>query len=176
VISPSFIDIRYGELVTDYQFEEKAGPIMQKSILPGLTMILGLALTCGVTAQSAEDGNRNVDQRAFVGLWQGIDSFDGSTQLLSITCDRSRACDVRVNDTAFTFSCPNQIGFARGIGSVERGVLTVELTLHCSNLYGASTLVGSQFNEFVFDRKNGTLMNVNDDPVPVSNVFHKISQ
>lgn len=131
---------------------------------------------CQAAAQHFENGNRNVDQAAFVGRRQGIDSFDGSTQLLSNSCGHSRSCDVRLNDTAFTLSCPNQIGFARGIDWIERGVLTVDLTSLCSNLFGTSTEVGSPFNEYEPDRPNETLKNVNDDPVPVPNVLHRISR
>jgi hypothetical protein len=112
----------------------------------------------------------------FAGLWQTIDSFDGSTQYLSITCSPEASCDVRLNDTAFTLSCVNQIGFARGTGSALRDVVTVELTLYCSNLDGTSSLAGSQVNEFILDRRNATLTNLNDDPVPVPNVFHRISK
>jgi hypothetical protein len=115
--------------------------------------------------------------QAFVGLWQAIDSFDGSTQFLSITCTNKKVCDVRLNDTAFTLSCPNQIGFADGVGSIDGQVLSVDLTLFCSNLDGTSDLAGPpQENTFVLDRKNGILTNLNDDPNPVPNVFHRISK
>jgi hypothetical protein len=149
---------------------------MQRHTFVLSTVILGLALAYGALADDDGHGRQGSGAAAFVGLWQGIDSFDGSTQLLSITCSRARACDVRLNDTAFTLSCQNQIGFAQGVGSIDRRVLTVDLTLYCSNLYGTSTLAGSQMNEFVLDRGNGTLTNVNDDPVPAPNVFHKISR
>jgi len=145
---------------------------MRRNVFLAFSIIIGLVLT---NASMADDAN-SAGQRAFVGLWQAIDSFDGSTQRLSITCARDGSCDVRVNDTAFTHSCDNQIGFARGVGSIERDVLTVELTLYCSNLDGTSTLAGTQANEFVLDRVNRTLTNINDDPVPVPNVFHMISQ
>ena len=134
-------------------------------------VILGLVLTSANMAEARTGG-----QKAFVGLWQAIDSFDGSTQRLSITCTRDKSCDVRLNDTAFTLTCHNQIGFARGEGSIEGNTLTVELTLYCSNLDGTSNLAGTQENAFVLDRKNGTLTNINDDPVPVPNVFYRISQ
>lgn len=124
-----------------------------------------------VPAQADDD-----DERAMTGLWQAIDSFDGSTQLLSITCSDRSDCDVRLNDTAFTLSCQNQIGFAHGVGSIDHNVLAVELTLHCSNLDGTSTLAGSQENKFVLDRSNDTLTNINDDPSPMPNVFHRISK
>ncbi len=131
-----------------------------------ICILLGL-LTLPVLADNG--------QRRFVGFWQAVDSFDGSTQLLSITCSRQGGFDVRLNDTAFTLSCQNQIGFAQGVGSVNRNVLTVELTLYCSNLDGTFDLAGSQENEFVLDHRSGTLLNINDDPGP-ANVFHRISK
>ncbi len=138
--------------------------------------ILGLVLASAVMADNGGVRSSAFGQETFVGLWQAIDSFDGSTQLLSITCARDNSCDVRLNDTAFTLSCQNQLGFARGQGSIKGGVLTVDLTLFCSNLNGTSNQAGTQTNEFVLDRRNRTLTNINDDPVPVPNVFHRISR
>ena len=149
---------------------------MQRHLLLASPVIVGLFLCHGAIADDDSDRNNGDDQSAFVGLWQGLDSYDGSTQYLSITCSRRNTCDVRLTDTAFTLSCPNQMGFAQGEGSIERRVLTVELTLRCSDSFGTSVTVGSQDNDFVLDRKNGTLTNVNDDPVPVPNVFHRISK
>lgn len=140
--------------------------------IPASALILGLALSGGIPAATTHD----TGQGAFTGLWQAIDSFDGSTQYLSITCMPGSPCDVRLNDTAFTHSCQNQIGFAQGAGTIARDVLDVELSLYCSNLDGTSTLAGIQANEFVLDRRSGTLTNLNDDPVPVPNVFHRISR
>ncbi len=145
---------------------------MKKNLLRPLILGFGIStllLMFAAPALAKEGGS------PFVGLWQAIDSFDGSTQYLSITCSRREDCDVRLNDTAFTLSCPNQIGFAEGAGSADHNVLTVELTLFCSNLDGTSDEAGSQLNEFVVDHKNGTLVNINDDPGP-ANVFHKISR
>jgi hypothetical protein len=144
----------------------------RRSLLFAFSVMLGLVLTSVCMADDTLGGG----QQPFVGLWQTIDSFDGSTQLLSITCDRNRSCDVRLNDTAFTLSCQNQIGFAHGVGSIEHDVLTVEFTLYCSNLDGTSSEAGTQVNKFVLNNKNKTLTNINDDPVPVPNVFHRISQ
>jgi hypothetical protein len=109
---------------------------MRKGIcILGITAVL-LAVVQISTVVRADDA-RGGGQEAFVGLWQAIESFDGSTQLLSITCTRDRSCDVRLNDTAFTLSCQNQIGFARGMGSIKGNTLTVDLTLYCSNLDGS---------------------------------------
>ena len=145
--------------------------MMRHNLIPALAVILGLTLS----GWTAADKVHNPGYRNFTGLWQAIDSFDGSTQYLSITCTTKYSCDVRLNDTAFTLSCQNQIGFAYGEGSILRDVLTVEFTLLCSNLDGTSNQAGTQVNKFVLNRSNGTLTNLNDDPVPVPNVFHKIS-
>jgi hypothetical protein len=147
--------------------------VRYRTLFLALAVILGLVLA---GTSRADDGRRGGSHKAFVGLWQAIDSFDGSTQFLSITCTNHKSCDVRLNDTAFTLSCKNQIGFARGEGSIEGDTLTVDLTLYCSNPDGTSDLAATQENAFVLDRRNGTLTNINDDPVPVPNVFHKISR
>lgn len=146
--------------------------MIPKALFPAFAVLLTLALPGAGLA----DNTRDTGQHAFTGLWQAIDSFDGSTQYLSITCTPEDSCDVRLNDTAFTLSCTDQIGYAQGTGSVLRDTLTVELTLYCSNLDGTSTLAGAQANAFVLDRRSGTLTNLNDDPVPAPNVFHRISR
>jgi len=146
--------------------------MMRHKLFRAPAVILGLALSNWTMA----DHTHETGHRSFIGLWQAIDGFDGSTQYLSITCTPENSCDVRLNDTAFTLSCLNQIGFAQGTGSVMHNVLTVEFTLYCSNLDGTSSLAGTQVNEFVLDRRNGTLTNLNDDPVPAPNVFHRISR
>ena len=139
--------------------------------------ILALLLVPAVSGIAPATANaQNAAAPGFEGLWQAIDTHDGSTQLLSITCLRGGGCDVRLNDTAFTLSCPNQIGFAHGNGRIIRNVLSVELTLNCTEADGSSTVAGSQFNEFLLDHRAGTLTNLNDDPVPLPNVFHRISR
>jgi len=146
---------------------------MPRSALFRPTLLLAAMLTAfAPTPVNAQ----NPAHPVFEGLWQAIDTNDGSTQLLSITCPRGTACDVRLNDTAFTLSCPNQIGFAHGSGHIVRNVMSVELTLNCTEPDGSSTAVGSQFNEFVLDHRAGTLTNLNDDPIPFPNVFHRISR
>lgn len=147
-------------------------PIKYRILFLASATIIGLIFTSVCMAREPSV----VGRQPFVGLWQAIDSSDGSTQFLSITCSSDRSCDVRLNDTAFTFSCQNQIGFAHGVGLIKGDTLTVDLTLSCSNLDGTSTPAGTQENEFVLDRRNGTLTNLNDDPVDMHNVFFKISR
>ena len=149
--------------------------MMQRFLLLSTAAILGLALASGADANGEGDTQRGRAEAGFVGLWSAIDIFDGSTQRLSITCAQYDSCDVRLNDTAFTLSCPNQTGVAWGEGAINGRVLTVELTLCCSAPSGCVP-AGSQLNEFVLNRKDGTLTNLNDDPVPQPNVFHKISE
>ena len=142
---------------------------------------LGLFLSEGSIADDKNDGEdrdryhgRSIGPETFVGLWEAIDSFDGSTQRLSITCSSSRKCDVRLNDSLFTHSCENQIGFARGSGRIRRGELSVNLILKCVGTDGGE-ISEEQFNRFVPDLRNGTLANLNADP-SVPNVFHRISR
>jgi hypothetical protein len=82
--------------------------MMYHYLFPAFAIILGLTLSGWTMAGNTHE----TGPRSFTGLWQTIDSFDGSTQYLSIICSPERSCDVRLNDTAFTLSCVNQIGFA----------------------------------------------------------------
>ena len=142
---------------------------MRRNTLLVSIVVLGLVASIALIAGDGDDRDRNGGRQAFVGLWEAVDSYDGSTQRLSITCAHDETCEVRLNDSAFTLSCPNEIGFARGDGSIDKDVLSVVLTLTCAEANFA------QFNEFVLDRRNGTLININTDPNP-SNIFHKISR
>ena len=161
-------------------------------------VILGLVPTTGALADDRDDDDRDGGQQAFVGLWQAIDSLEGSTQYLSITCSRRSECDVRLNDTSFTDACKdksseeipeensdensdeNLVGFAHGVGWINRNVLSVELTLYCDPFDPKlpDDPDGTQENEFVLDRRNGTLTNFNDDSLrnDLRNVFHRISK
>jgi len=157
---------------------------MRSYLFLAFAIILGLVLPSGALA--GDDGDyRDVSRRAFVGLWEAIDSGDGSTQLLSITCSHRRTCDVRLSDTAFKLSCPNnpigdQIGFAHGVGSIKRNVLTVDFTLYCDPFDPDHEDIptATQLNYFELDRRNGTLTNSNVDPKRegLENVFYKISK
>ena len=118
---------------------------------------------------------RSVGPDTFVGLWEAIDSNDGSTQRLSITCARKNRCDVRLNDSLFTDSCADRIGFAQGFGRVRRGQLVVNLTLTCEGTEGGK-ISEVQFNRFVPDLWNRTLTNFNSDGLEFPNVFHRISR
>ncbi len=149
--------------------------MMKRRLLLSTVAFLGLVMASGAHANDDDDKQRGRAQAGFVGLWSAIDIFDGSTQRLSITCPQRDACDVRLNDTAFTLSCPNQTGVAWGEGTINGRVLTVELSLCCTTPSGC-TPAGSQLNEFVLNRRDRTLTNLNDDPVPQPNVFHKISK
>ena len=140
---------------------------MRYYIIIASVVFLGLVFPSGTKAE--------LNRFDFVGLWQAIDTLDGSTQLLSISCADFNDCDVRLNDTSFTDSCPNQIGFAQGKGSIRGRELTVVLNLTCTNTEGPSETL-SQLNKFVMDLRNGTLINLNDDISPGPNLFYRINQ
>lgn len=139
-------------------------------------VILGSCVTSAAMAGEGRDNDHNDNEQAFVGLWQAIDSYDGSTQLLSVTCSHRNACDVRLNDTLFTDSCSNEMGFAQGVGSIRHDVLTVNLTLFCQPFSQGSDGDLQQVNYFELDSRNGTLTNKNSDDLKFPNVFHKISK
>lgn len=125
------------------------------------------ALAAGPRSQSPPLG-----PLAFVGLWEGIDPFDGSTQRLSITCSDQTFCDIRLTDTVFT-DCGGGTGFARGEGVIEDGAMSVpEFLLTCQN-----GLVLEASEMFVPDFANGTLINLDArSSSSPSTVFHKISR
>ena len=147
--------------------------------MPYYFLFASVVILCScVTNVTFADNDRDNEKdrhdqvEAFVGLWQAIDSFDGSTQRLSVTCSNRKKCDVRLNDTAFTDACQDQImGFAQGKGRIKNGVLSVKLTLTCSN-----SMTLEQQNFFVLNPKNGTLRNDNSDDLEFPNVFHRISK
>ena len=72
---------------------------MRRTLMLILTLALGLALTAGAHAGKPKP---KPGPKAFIGLWEAIDSSDGSTQRLSITCSGRQSCDVRLNDTLFS--------------------------------------------------------------------------
>lgn len=163
---------------------------MRRDLLATAVMLTSL-LAPGSMARAGDEGPL-VGPRVFVGLWEGIDPSDGSTQHVSITCaegfrDGQRSatsgssathrqgrdqavtiCDVRLTDTFFT-DCAGAMGFAQGDGAIEDGFLVVaEFRLACQN---GDTLTDSEL--FIPDFANGTL--INDDGRPPSTVFHRIS-
>lgn len=123
-------------------------------------------------ADDRDDADRRARARTFIGLWQAVDAFDGSTQRLSITCSNRKTCDVRLNDSFFSDCGGLGIGIAQGQGSIEGGVLSVDLTLKC---FEGPVL--RQLNSFVPDFRNGTLtaLNDDDDGAP-ADVFHRVSR
>ena len=87
-------------------------------------IIIAMSVVSAVSATSTaspRDHSLPLGPLAFVGLWEGIDPFDGSTQRLSITCSNQTVCDIRLTDTLFT-DCGGGTGFARGVD--RHGMLT----------------------------------------------------
>jgi hypothetical protein len=134
-----------------------------------MAFVLGLSFAGGAGAEDRHH-DRYIGSRFFIGLWEGIDTFDGSTQSLSVTCSGGKLCDVRLNDTFFS-DCEGGLGFARGEGLINNGVLTIaEFLLTCSN----GDLLSESGSSFVLDVRNSTLTyhdNSHEPPI----VFHRIS-
>ena len=136
-------------------------------------VVLGIvALTLASGAAEARNERLALGPRAFVGLWQGIDPFDGSVQLLSIACSDQTTCDVRLTDTVFT-DCDGGTGFAQGEGIIEDDLLAVEtFDLTCND---GTSLIASEV--FVPDFANGTLINLDArSDISPPTAFHRLSQ
>ena len=141
-------------------------------MIPVMIAVLALSSPLVTSPARAADQAPLIGPRAFVGLWEGIDPFDGSLQRLSITCADDMTCDVRLTDSFFT-DCEGETGFAQGEGIIEDGALSVSaFMLTCNN---GETLEDSEL--FVPDFANGTLINLDArSDISPPTAFHKISQ
>ena len=93
------------------------------------------------------------NKKNFIGLWQGIDLYDGSEVLISITVNSARIFDI-IWSESYIGSCGGGRGIVKGTGVLEDSVIISEdLTLTCFD----GPIVGPMRMEFVFDPLNGTL-------------------
>lgn len=93
-----------------------------------LVFVVGLTLLLDpVQAWSGKPGSP-------VGLWQGIDTVDGSIRTISITGpDEEGVFEVLANDTFWTL-CEGSRGLQRAHGPIDDdGVLRTEGSLECAN-------------------------------------------
>ena len=109
----------------------------------------------------------------FIGLWEGIDDFDGSEAQRSITLNRDGTFNI-IGQEPYTSGCKGERGMVEATGMLKGGVIfSYDFTLTCFDGYG-------QFenNEATYtpDKLNGTLIegypNSGFDPM----VLHKISK
>ena len=120
------------------------------------------------------DGERSFDgERAFVGLWEGIDPVDGGDSLRSITCAEGQTCHLAVTDSVITL-CGGGTGFASGTGGLEGDELVFpDVLLTCPNGEEAHLVVS-----YERDQLNRTLVEtavVGDRTLP-NIIFHRISR
>jgi hypothetical protein len=132
--------------------------------------LLPLALACSAKA----DGERSFDgERAFVGLWEGIDPVDGGDSLRSITCAEDQTCHLALTDSVITL-CGGGTGFASGTGGLEGDELVFpDVLLTCPNGEEAHLVVS-----YERDQLNRTLVEtavVGDRTLP-NIIFHRISR
>ncbi len=135
-----------------------------------------LAWLCvlGLSGVAVADAGNNAG--FFIGLWQGIDTEDGSRLLLSVDdIDRDGTLTVRLSDTFFS-GCvaagySGSPGLADGPATAQRTTLSWKFSLKCYDP-GFNGLVEIRTGDFAFEahRNNRTL--VAQDGV----VFHPIGR
>ena len=139
-----------------------------KSVI--LLIFLILTITFSSIACTNQEGNPKVSQ--FIGLWEGIDTGDGSLTQRQITRTPDGSFMILGADSLFSFCKTNQ-GILRGQGSIEEGVLKVpEFTLTCFK----DNKEVSVDTTFSFDPQNRTLLEKTVEPTISPITFHRISQ
>ena len=146
---------------------------MKSSDIRLLALLLLLFLSGISGAAIAAPGEKN---GFFIGLWQGIDTQDGSVLLLSISDnDRDGILNVRLTDTFFTecaksgySSSPGQ---ADGPSTVKNRTLSWEFSFKCYDpvTHTLFEIMTGDFH-FVANRRDKTL--VDDDGV----IFYRVWQ
>jgi hypothetical protein len=110
----------------------------------------------------------------FVGLWEGIDDFDGSVAQRSITLDSDGKFYI-IGQEPYTFGCGGERGKITATGVLKDGVIySDDFSLTC---YNGSNGFKNGIVEYVPDKLNGTLIESFPDSsidFPPS-VLHKIS-
>jgi len=119
-----------------------------------------------------------VGNRFFIGLWQGIDTLDGSEMLVSINDnDRDGILEVRLTETFFATCIAQNKGFSgspgilEGTGTVNGKILTWNFSFKCYDpatnslteiLTGPSTYEAHRRDNILVDEEG--------------NIFHRIGK
>ena len=109
----------------------------------------------------------------FVGLWQGIDDFDGSEVQRSITLNNDGTFNI-IGQEPYTNFCGNKRGKVTGTGRLEGGlIISDDFTITC---YDPPKQSDEYTVEYRPDKLNGTLI-VNAPAFPQfpETILHKIS-
>lgn len=139
--------------------------------------LLGLLLCRGSLAT-----NYGKTLEKYIGLWQAIDTFDGTTMTFSITCDK-KECDVRLNDsyrsdTPSLDTCLEGNGrfFAWGTGKPkgQNKLAIKDFTFVCAG--DPTNEVMQKGDVLRYDNYNKVLsLETDDEGYRYPPVFHKIS-
>ncbi len=139
-----------------------------KSVIVLIFLILTIMFSS--IACTNQEGSPKVSQ--FIGLWEGVDTGDGSLTQRQITRTPDGSFIILGADSFFSFCKINQ-GILRGEGSIEEDVLKVpEFTLTCFK----DKKEVSVDTSFSFDHQNRTLLEKTVDPTISPITFHKISR
>lgn len=108
----------------------------------------------------------------FIGLWEGIDSSDGSEAQRSITLNSNGTFNI-IGQEPYTSGCKGERGMVTATGVLEGGVIISEdFTLSCFNDNGP---FGPGEVTYKPDKLNGTLIEDFPDSIFGPMVLHKIS-
>lgn len=107
----------------------------------------------------------------FVGLWQGIDSSDGSKAERSITLNNDGTFNI-IGQEPYTNGCGGERGMITGTGVLMDGIMiSDDFTLTCFNGNGPFNVPATYKLNFL----NGTLIEDFPDSVFGPMILHKIS-
>jgi hypothetical protein len=113
------------------------------------------------------------NERAFVGLWEGVDPVDGGDSLRSITCQRDGSCRLAATDSVITL-CGSGPAFVGGTGGLEGDEMVfADAVLTCPDGRTVDLVL-----RFARDPLNRTLVEtttVGERRLP-NIVFHKVSR
>jgi hypothetical protein len=130
-------------------------------------LIAAICIMLSISAH-AEQSNK----KYFVGLWRGIDFYDGSEILISITTVNSGEYNIIWTEPYFG-GCNGGRGVAYGSGMLEDGAIySDDLILTC--FPGTDIVISS--TKFVPDKSNGTLLVEIVNSQFISTIMHKISE
>ena len=108
----------------------------------------------------------------FIGLWEGIDNYDGSEAQRSITLNRDGTFNI-IGQEPITSGCAGERGMVTATGVLEGGVINSDdFTLSCFNDNGP---FGPGEVTYKPDKLNGTLIEDFPDSIFGPMVLHKIS-
>lgn len=136
-----------------------------------LTLSATLLLACVAATPSLA-----ANTRAFAGLFEGVDTNDGSLTQRQIICADGASCTVLGSDTFFSLCVDSDgRGILQGDGTIRGDVLSVPaFTLTCADGTTAVTVPTT----FTLDRGTGTLVEQVDPtvaPTIQSITFHRIN-